>query len=270
MAQPDMAERDDSVIMTDVQSERPQSAGSVSGSVVSADHSDNISEAGEFDELLDDLMAIDVVAKRATKTGKTRLSFDLEEAKFVVKTMAQEIGAKSGIERLNKLMEEYKTHPPGATDIGVATRAEALSESDSVPQQARPLFRAFSRLERTLRHEGSTLKSFRAMVEKVNFVNAYHFLVMSIDDKAKQPGIFDESLCRTFRELGMKGKWTTVARDYLAMECGVERSIVAELINEAAGIHQMVQYFGPGIICLVPETMAKRYVYLSKILIFID
>ena len=240
----------------------------MNGPALSADSLDCISTTGEFGELLDNLMAIDVAAKRTTKAGKKRLAFELEEAKFVVKTMTQEIGAEEGITRLNKLIEDYKGCMPGLADTGAATRAEELAQSDSIPAQARPFFQAFSRLEKTMRDEGSTLRSFRSMMEKVNFVNSYHMLVLAIDDNIREEGVFDESLSRTFRDLGLKGKWSTIARDYLAMKCNVDRSVVADMITESSGIHQMVQYFGTGILCLVPETMAKRYVTVQLILGF--
>jgi hypothetical protein len=172
-----------------------------------------------------------------------------------------------GLDRLNALIADYKSLAPGQADAGAATRAERTARADDTPYQARPLFLAYSQLDRVLGHTGSQLKSFRVLLARLEFIDAYQWMVHSVDDKLRDPSLFDPDLSQQFRDQGWKPTigcdWKSVIRNYLADKLQVDRQTIGVALGHSAGLHQMTSYLGRSIICLVPDTIVKRSVTLN-------
>ena len=218
---------------------------------------------GQAAQLVEQMLAIQVHLSRPTKQGKTVLSFNREQVRDVLRCVVDEVMIQ-GLNRLNKLISDYKASSPGSVDPGTATRAQRQAMHPNTPIQAKPLFIAYGQLERALSTEGSQLRSFRVLLARLDFIDAYRWLVSAVDDKARMPGVFDETLSKQLRDLGFKPRagcdWKTVIRNYLADTLGVDKQTIDTRLAHSAGLHLMAKHCGRAIICLVPDTIVKRSV----------
>ncbi|KIW64637.1 hypothetical protein PV04_09560 [Phialophora macrospora] len=219
----------------------------------------------KVNRLTQKMLAIEVPLIRPTKTGRTLLKFSPDEVRAVLNCTLQEVMGLQGLDRLNGLITDYKSLSPGLADAGAATRAERAARSDDTPIEARPLFIAYSQLDRALCNAGGQLKRFRVLNARLEFIDAYKWLVRSVDDKLRDPSLFDESLSQQLRDSGWRPttgcNWKTVIRNYLADKLQVKRQAINTALEHSAGLHQLASHLGPPMICLVPDTIVTRLKY---------